>query len=86
MICKCGHEQDKHEQLNGGMACMVRISDTDYVEYCPCMDFVQDENDKLAALLAAGDAMADELRSCQYSFGILDKRTAALAAWESVTK
>ena len=71
----------EHEVVFG---CLYELEDG---AICHCgNDPAYIANDKLAALLTAGNAMADELRSCQYSFGILDKRTAAIAAWESVTK
>ena len=44
------------------------------------------DREREAALLAAGNAMADELRSCQRALGVLEKRTAVLKMWEQVTK
>jgi hypothetical protein len=96
MKCKCGHEQDKHEQLNDDeLACMVHVSDIlDYTEYCPCMDFVMDEDAHIAALLAACNALnkalgilCGERIVCDASGELGEQVTGeAMDAWEKVTK
>jgi hypothetical protein len=84
------------------VACMVKLPPVDeFTNYCPCMNYDPDETSQLAALLAAGNALnkalgilCGECIVCDASGELgeqvtgeaMDAASAALAAWEKVTK
>jgi hypothetical protein len=83
IICNCGHAMSEHEVVYG---CLHELENG---ATCHCgNEPTYIANDKLAALLSAGNAMAKRLssdRGFDQDYDI-ENDLIALAAWEQVTK
>lgn len=93
MKCICGHEENKHQEMNDELACMVILnSDDGSNNYCQCVKYEVDKNAKLTALREAGEKMVLALQSVlhdrpsAHTDNVWEGVNAALEAWEAANQ
>ena len=56
-ICKCGHDENEHQELSGTDHKSACFHETDEIGYCSCMNFEEDLQAYLKQIEANYDAL-----------------------------